>query len=65
MENKKLAAIAAALACLGSESTVDATAARAHRSADDSRLSSNPWASYGRQQIMNMRTLVQRRAFRR
>jgi hypothetical protein len=58
MDEKKLAAIAGALAWLEGEEAVSPIAAAP-------AAASSAWALHGRQSIMTMRSLLQRRVLRR
>jgi hypothetical protein len=64
-EIKKIAAVAAALSFIESETSGAPAATAPGKGASGSRSKTSPWALYGRQQIMNMRGLLQRRAIRR
>jgi hypothetical protein len=67
-DKKKVAAVAAVLSLLGAESPSAPPPPGRHAAgavAGGGRPGLAPWALYGRQQIMSMRGLLQRRAFRR
>ncbi len=64
-EKKKIAAIAGALAYIESEAPGAHFAPPPGVYPGGNRSACSPWALYGRQQIMNMRSLLQRRAIRR
>jgi hypothetical protein len=68
-EAKKLAAIGGVLACLAGEAARyprEAAAAESKKAqAVSAHQGPSPWALYGRQRIMQMRSLLQRRAYRR
>ena len=61
MDKAKIAAIAGALAFLAAEAPRTSLAASAVTPAHSG---SSPWALYGRQSQMNLRTMVQRRTQR-
>jgi len=64
-EQRKVAAIAAVLEYIGAENAAGAAGVLPAGNRSAKRLSPDPWALYGRQQIMSMRSLLYRRAFRR
>jgi hypothetical protein len=65
-DNKRIAAVAAALASIEVQSAEAAAVDAARKGTPErfvhgSSTTPSPWALYGRQRIMNMRALMQRR----
>ena len=65
IQKKMAAALAAVTTYLQDEERLSAGGAPAVTPADENRFQMNLWAQSGRQEMMNMRRLIQMRAFDR